>query len=63
MLQKLIKVSAHGLKRTDFMNWVDVKRSFFTQSHLISTAIKFGELTDHGILSCCAVSECVKLWS
>lgn len=52
-------MSACGLNCTDFINWVDVKRSFFIQSHMISTAIKFGELTDHGVLSCCAVSECV----
>jgi len=59
MLQKLFKVSACGVDCTDFMNWIDVKRAFFTQSHLISIAIKFGELTDHEVLSYCAGSECV----
>lgn len=52
---------------TDFTNWIDVNRAFFTQSHLIRIAIKFGELTDHGVLSYCACSEwseqCIKLWS
>jgi len=44
-------VQSVGVNCTDFMNWMDVKRAFFTQSHLISVGIKFGELTDHGVLT------------
>jgi hypothetical protein len=50
-------VSACGLKCTDFMNWIDINRAFFTHSHLIIIAMKFGGLTDHGAPSCCACSE------
>ena len=59
-------MSACGVNCTDFKDWIGVKRAFFSQSHLINIAIKFGEHTDHGVL-CCACSECneeyIQLWS